>query len=432
MWIRFAAACVLLAAGLAAPLRAATPKEWAAANLDALVELYRHFHANPELSFQEEQTAARLARELKMLGAEVATGVGGHGVVALLKNGQGPLLMIRTDLDALPVVEQTGLVYASQVKVKDPSGADVGVMHACGHDVHITNLVGVARYLAASKDQWRGTVMFIGQPAEERGAGAKAMLEDGLFTKFGKPDFAIALHVDATLAAGKVGYREGYSMANVDSVDVTVRGRGGHGAQPHTTVDPIVQAAQLVLDLQSIVSREIKPSEPAVLTVGSIHGGTKHNIIGETCHLQITVRSYSEEVRQKILEGIRRKAAAVAQSFRAPEPTVSSSEGTPSLFNDEKLTRRLVPVFEAALGKANVEPSEASMGGEDFGRYGRAGVPICMFRLGSVDAKRLARYQQLGQPPPSLHSPIYYPDVEETLATGVVATSNAALELLKP
>jgi len=290
----------------------------------------------------------------------------------------------------------------------------------------------VARYLAANKSAWSGTVMLIGQPAEERGAGAKAMLEDGLFTRFAKPDFAVALHVDSTLAAGRVGYRAGYALANVDSVDVTMKGKGGHGSAPHTTVDPIVQAAHLVMDLQSIVSREIKPIEPAVITVGSIHGGTKHNIIGDECHLQITVRSYSDTVRKQLLEGIRRKAKAVALSANAPDPVVKISEGTPSLSNDAKLAARLSGLFRKTLGAENVEQSEPSMGGEDFSRYGRAGVPILMYRLGSVEAQRLDRYRQLGQHPPSLHSAIYYPDVEPTLQTGVTTMSSAVIELLPP
>lgn len=408
------------------------PKPWVQANLDDLISLYQHFHSHPELSFHEEETAKRLAEEWKSIGAEVTTNVGGHGVVALLKNGEGPTLMMRTDLDALPVVEQTNLTYASRVKVKNDAGVDVGVMHACGHDVHMANIVGVARYLAANKSKWKGTAMFIGQPAEERGAGAKAMLEDGLFKRFPKPDSAIALHVDSTLTTGKVGYRPGFALANVDSVDITVRGKGGHGAYPHTTVDPIVQAAQLVVSLQTIVSREVKPLEPAVITVGSIHGGTKHNIIGDDCHLQITVRSYSDEVRKLLLSAIKRKAKAVAMGAGAPEPIVKISEGTPSLYNNDELAARLAKVFRRTIGEENVTAAEQTMGGEDFSRYGKAGVPILMYRLGSVEQRRLDRFKELGQKPPSLHSPLYYPDVEEALVTGVSTMSAAALELLKP
>jgi hippurate hydrolase len=252
-----------------------------------------------------------------------------------------------------------------------------------------------------------------------------------LFEKFPKPDFALAMHVDATLAAGSLGYRAGYTLANVDSVDIKLKGRGGHGAFPHTTVDPIVQAAKLILDLQTIVSREIKPIEPAVVTVGSIHGGTKHNIIGDECELQLTVRSFSDEVREQVLEAIRRKAKAAAASSGAPEPTIEVTEGTPAMFNDEKLVERIVPVFKQAFGDDRVVPSEPSMGGEDFSRYGLAGVPIFMFRVGSVDAKRLASYERISQPPPSLHSAVYYPDAEPTLATGIVAMASAALELLQ-
>jgi hippurate hydrolase len=412
--------------------RAEEPGQWVRGNLDDLVALYREFHSNPELSFQEKETAARLGEQWRRSGFEVHEGIGGHGVVGILKNGDGPTLMLRTDLDALPVTEATNLVFASTVKATDTSGDEVGVMHACGHDVHMTNIAGVAQYLAANKEKWRGTVMLVGQPAEERGAGARAMLDDGLFDKFGKPDFALALHVDSTLATGRLGYRAGYALANVDSVDVTMMGRGGHGAYPHTTVDPIVQAAELVMSLQTIVSREIKPIEPAVITVGSIHGGTKHNIIGESCHLQITVRSYTDEVREHLLSAIERKAKAVAIGARAPEPVITVSEGTPSMFNDEKLVERVLPVFRRLVGEANVQAAEPSMGGEDFSQYGRAGVPIFMFRLGSVDAARLERYKQLGQQPPSLHSPIYYPDIEDTLTTGVPAMASAALELLKP
>ncbi len=427
-WLTLGFIAAVLA--FSAVARAEKPSRWVADNLDELVSLYRHLHQHPELSFQEEQTAKRLADELRLLGIEVTANIGGHGVVGILNNGTGPTLMLRADMDALPVVEETGLVYASQVRVASTDGTSVGTMHACGHDIHMTNLVGVARYLAANKSAWQGTVMFVFQPAEERGAGAKSMLEDGLFERFKKPDFALALHVDSTLATGKLGYRAGFALANVDSVDITMYGRGGHGAYPHTTVDPIVQSAQLIVDLQSIVSREIAPIEPAVITVGSIHGGTKHNIIGNECHLQLTVRSYAEEVRKHLLAAIERKAKAVAVSFRAPEPKVDISEGTPAMRNDEKLVQRVLPSLQQAIGKANLIPAEPSMGGEDFSRYGRAGVPIFMFRLGSVDAQRLAGYERIEQPPPSLHSALYYPDVEPTLTTGITAMASAVINLL--
>ncbi len=407
--------------------RGESPAEWVDGELPELVKLYRHFHANPELSFQEEKTAARLAEELRKLGVEVTTGIGGHGLVGVLNNGDGPTVMLRCDLDALPIAEATGVEYASQVRVKTERGVTVGVMHACGHDVHITNLIGVARYLASHRDAWSGTLMLIGQPAEERGAGAKAMLSDGLFRKFSLPDYALALHVDPSLATGKVGYRSGYAMANVDSVDITIHGRGGHGAYPQTTIDPIVIAARLVVDLQSIVAREIKPIEPAVVTVGSIHGGTKHNIIGDSCKLQLTVRSYSDAVRKKLIAGIRRKALAAAASSDAPKPTIVVSEGTPSLWNEPELTNRMGEVFRRVLGKENVTSAEPSMGGEDFGRYGRAGVPILMFRLGAISAERIAKYEVV----PSLHSATFYPDADATLRTGVIALASGAMELLQ-
>jgi hippurate hydrolase len=411
---------------------ATEPGQWARANLDELVRFYRELHQTPELSFHERQTAEKLAAALRALGAKVTTGIGGTGVVAILENGSGPRLMLRADMDALPVVESTQLIYSSKVKTKDDAGADVGVMHACGHDIHMTNLIGVARYLAANKDRWSGTVMFLCQPAEERGSGAKRMIQDGCFERFFKPDFSLALHVDGTLPTGSVGYRAGYTLANVDSVDIILRGRGGHGAYPHTTIDPIVQAAHLVLDLQTIISREIKPTEPAVITVGSIHGGAKHNVIGDSCHLQITVRSFSDDVRKHVLAAIERKAKAVALSAGAPEPKITISEGTPAMYNDEKLVERVVPVLTRTLGEEKVVPSEASMGGEDYSEYGLAGVPIFMFRLGSVDPQRLAGYKRVGQEPPSLHSALYYPDAEETLATGVTAMAAAVLDLLPP
>jgi len=425
--------CILLLAGLVAPCNAQTPSAWASRNIEQLVAVYRDFHQHPELSRQETETAARVAQEWRAAGFEVITGVGGNGVVALLKNGQGPTLMLRTDLDALPVTEATGLVYASKTEVIQKDGRKTGVMHACGHDIHITNLIGIARYAAANKDRWSGTLMLVGQPAEEVVDGARKMLADGLFERFPKPDYALAMHVEATLEAGKIGYNPGYDHANVDSVDITMRGRGGHGAMPHTTIDPIVLAAHLVLDLQTLVSRETNPIEPAVITVGSIHGGAKRNIIPDSCSLQLTVRSYSEKVRQHLLDGIRRKALAVAQGAGAPEPEVTiSDESTPSVFNDKQLVGRLVEVWQKSLGEDNVVQRNPTMGAEDFSLYGKAGVPIFMIRLGSVESRRLAGLTRGGQDPPSLHSAAYYPDAEPTLETGVTALSLAVLELLKP
>ncbi|MFI4874626.1 MAG: M20 family metallopeptidase [Blastopirellula sp. JB062] len=406
-------------------------KAWVDAELSALVEIYKNLHSHPEVSHEEAKTSKKLAAMLEEAGYEVTTNIGGYGVVAVLKNGIGPTLMLRADMDGLPVTEATELVYASREETVTPEGVASGVMHACGHDVHMTNLIGVARYLATHRDQWQGTLVLICQPAEEKGAGAKAMLEAGLFERFPKPDYALALHVSPTLAAGEIGYRAGYAMANVDSVDITVHGRGGHGAYPHATIDPIVQAAELVMSLQTIVSREIKPVDPAVVTVGAIQGGAKHNVIGNRCHLKLTVRSYGEKVRKQLRAAIIRRANAIAQAYGAPEPTIRYSEGTPSLFNDEELANRMVQVFRDTIGGERIVLSEPSMGGEDFGRYGLAGVPILMFQLGSVEKKRLDRYAELGQTPPSLHSPQYYPDIEPTLETGLRVMIAGALDLLQ-
>ena len=430
MRLQFAVVLTLFLACVPVLLSAETPAAWSKQHVDQLLDVYKDFHSNPELSFREERTSAKLAEALKSLGIEVTTGVGQMGVVGLLKNGDGPVIMIRTDLDALPVVEATGLPFASKVIAKDPKGNDVGVMHACGHDIHITCQIGVARYLATHKESWRGTVMFVGQPAEEVGNGAQAMLKDGLFTRFPRPKYALALHVDASLPTGQVGYRAGYILANVDSVDIVMKGKGGHGAFPHTTIDPVVQAAHLIVDLQSLISRENSPFEPAVITVGSIHGGTKHNIISDSCRLQLTVRSYGPEIRERLLSGIKRKAKAAAISANAPEPIVEFSDATPATRNDEALVERVVPVFKRVLGDKNVIPAEPSMGGEDFSEYGLAGVPIFMFRLGSVNAERLAEMKKDGKTPPSLHSPFYYPDAKEAITTGVTAMTAALLDLM--
>lgn len=404
---------------------------WVQKNLPNFVKFYRHLHSHPELSFQEKETAKYLAAKWKSLGAEVTEGVGGHGIVGVLSNGKGPVVMIRTDLDALPVFEETGIPYASRETAVDEKGKTVPVMHACGHDIHMTNVTAVLQFLSEHQDLWSGTLVAIGQPAEERGAGAAAMLEDGLFKRFPRPDYAIALHVDSFLPTGKISVRRGYALANVDSVDVTIRGKGGHGAAPHTTIDPIVQAAEFVVAVQQIVSREIKPIEPAVITVGSIHGGTKHNIIANECHLQLTVRSYSDKVRKQLIDGIRRKAKAVALGANAPEPRIKVSEGTPSLYNNEALTDRLTEVFQQKLGKGNVVFAEPVMGGEDFSRYGRAGVPILMYRLGAVSGAKLQGFLEANQVPPSLHSSKFYPDeVEKTLTVGIKSMSAAVINLL--
>ena len=408
------------------------PRSWVKDNMPPLVELYRHLHQTPELSKQEKETSTKMAKELRDIGAKVTTNIGGYGVVGVLENGPGKVLLLRSDMDGLPVVEQTGLPYASKVRIQDARGATVGTMHACGHDVHMANLVGTARYLAANKGAWSGTIVFLFQPAEEIGSGADAMIEDGLFAKIPRPDFAVALHDSADVATGKITYKAGFGMANIDSVDVTIKGRGGHGASPESTIDPIVIAAKLILDLQTIVSREMKPIEPSVVTVGSIHGGTKHNVISDECKLQLTLRSLSPEIRQKLRDAVKRKALAAAASAGAPEPTVEISEGTPALFNDPGLTERVTTALKKRFGEENITAGEAVMGGEDFGRFGQNGVPICMLRLGAVSQKRLDEFAARREPPHSLHSPLYYPDIEETLAMGVPAMVYITMDLLPP
>ncbi len=408
-----------------------------AAEYPSLEELYKHLHRQPELSFQEEKTAARIAEELQKLGFEVTTKIGGHGLVGVMKNGAGPTLLIRTDLDALPITEQTGLDYASTARAADDRGDEVGVMHACGHDLHMTAFVGTARMLAHFKERWRGTLVMVGQPAEERGAGARAMLADGLFTRFPRPDYCIALHTNATLPAGTVGYCKGYALANVDAVDITVFGVGGHGAYPHTTKDPIVLSAQIILALQTIVSREVKPIEPAVVTVGSIHGGSKHNIIPDRVELQLTLRSYSDDVRQQALAAIERIIKNSARAAGVPEDRLPimkiQDEFTPATYNDPELTDRLANIFRNVLGEKSVTPVEPVMGAEDFGLYGREQpkIPICMFWLGAVAPAKFEESIKEGTPLPSLHSPIFAPDREPAIKTGVTAMTAAALELLQ-
>jgi amidohydrolase len=417
----------------AAEKHVAAVKQRLAADSEQLESLYKHLHSHPELSLHEAATSARLARELKEIGFDVTERVGGYGLVGVLKNGDGPTVMVRTDMDALPVIERTGLPYASKVRTRDKNENEVGVMHACGHDMHMTVWTGTARVLANMKDRWKGTLVFIGQPAEEVGAGARMMLEAGLFKKFPRPDYAFALHCAANLPHGTVAYTEGLAMANVDSVDIIVHGKGGHGAAPHTTIDPVVLAARIVLDLQTLVSREINPVDPAVVTVGSIHGGSKHNIIPSEVRMQLTVRSTKDAVRQHLLDGIRRLAEAAAKGAGAPPPEVKVNpvEFTPALHNDPELTSKTVAVFKSVLGADKVVPRPPMMGGEDFSRYGRAKVPICLFWLGTIDPKRVAESESdQAKPLPSLHSDLFAPVPEPTIKTGVLAMSLAVLNVL--
>ena len=397
-------------------------------SLDAL---YKHFHSHPELSLEEEDTAAQLAKELRDAGFDVTEKVGGHGVVAVLKNGEGPTIMVRADMDALPIVEMTGLPYASKVRARDKYGRQVGVMHACGHDLNMTCLVGTAGMLSAMKDKWSGTLVFIGQPAEEIGAGSRMMLADGLFHRFPRPDFCLATHCDSRYPHGHVNYRAGQMQANVDSVDMTVLGKGGHGAAPHTTVDPVVLAARIVLDLQTIVSREVNPLNPAVVTVGSIHGGTKHNIIPSEVKLQLTVRTTTDEVRKQVLQAIERIAKAAAASARAPEPIIELHDHfTPALVNDEDLTMKTVSLFREVLGREFVHERPMSLGGEDFSRYIRAGVPGFYYFVGSAPPDLVAEARKGGRPLAKTHTDKYFPVPEPTIKTGVLTMTAAVLNLI--
>ena len=396
-----------------------------------LQPLYEDLHAHPELSFQETATAAKMAERLKALGFVVTTGVGRTGVVGILENGPGPTVMLRTDLDALPVEEKTGLPYASKATAKSASGETVSVMHACGHDVHMTVWIGAATALAKDRSRWSGTLMMVGQPAEEVGGGASAMLADGLFTRFPKPDFALAIHDSDSLAAGTVGIKAGPLLASADSVDVVVYGKGGHGARPHKTVDPIVIAAKIVLGLQTLVSRENDPFDPAVVTVGSIHGGTKHNIIPDDVKMQLTVRAYKPEVRDRLLRGIERIAIAECEAANAPKPPlVKVVDQTPVTVNDAALAARIAAALRKGMGVTRVVEAVPITGAEDFSRFAEAGVPILMMWVGAMNPQTLERAQRDGTVLPGLHSSLFAPDAQPTIMTGVEALVIAAREVL--
>ena len=374
---------------------------------------------------------------MKILGFEVTENFGGYGVVALLKNGEGKTVMLRADMDGLPVKELTGASYASKTKSLNQVGDEVFTMHACGHDIHMTSLMGTAINLMKRKDEWRGNLIILFQPAEEVGSGARNIIKAGIFEKFPRPDFNLALHVSADLPAGKVGYVPGWAMANVDSLDITVKGRGGHGAYPHTTKDPIVMASQLINSLQTIVSREIAPIEAAVVTVGSIHGGTKHNVIPNEVRLQLTLRSYTDEVRNQTISTIRRMARGLAEANGLPKdlyPEITlKDEYTPALFNNLELTEKLRISFENVLGKDNVLKLSPVMGGEDFGMYGRVEplIPSVLFWLGAVNNKVYDKSLRDNISLPSLHSALFLPDPEPTISTGVKAMTAAVLDLYK-
>jgi amidohydrolase len=432
LWL--AAACLILAASGWSQSVGEAPLSAQVDSVYPQVEtLYMDLHRHPELSLHEVNTAAKLAARLRELGYDVTEKVGGTGVVGILRNGAGPTVMLRTELDALPVEEKTGLAYASTVRTKDDAGHDVPVMHACGHDIHMAAWVGTATIMAHSKSEWHGTLVLIAQPAEERVLGAKNMIADGLFTRFPKPDVGVALHTTNSLPAGEVGFTPEYAASNADSVNITIYGKGGHGASPESTVDPIVIAARVVLTLQTIVSREIKPGDPAVITVGYMQGGTKSNIIPDEVHLGLTVRSYTPEVRKHLLAAIERVAKAEAQAADAPKaPLVQVVESTDSLYNDPKLAERLSRALTQALGAGRVQKEPPIMASEDYSYFVEAGVPSFYFWLGVADPEKFKEAKASGVHLPSNHSPFFAPDMEPSLKTAIESEVAVLRSLMAP
>jgi len=414
--------------------------------LPSLLAIYKDIHSHPELSTREEKTSALVAKELRATGCEVTENFGKYdnpnlkcyGVIGIMKNGPGPTVLVRTDMDALPVEEDTGLPYASKVTTKGDDGREVHVMHACGHDAHMSAFIGTARALQRLKERWSGTIVFIGQPAEETAGGARALLKAGLYNRFGKPDFALGFHDKADLQTGHIGVTPGYTYANVDSVDVTVRGIGGHGAYPHKTKDPIVLAAEMINAWQTIASRENNPLDPIVVTVGSIHGGTKHNIIPDEAKMQLTVRTYKSEVRDRVLKAIDDMAKGIASAGgvpadRTPIVNVLKDQFTPATYNNPDLTKRLVGVWKNVLGADNVEIVDPTMGGEDFSEYSLPdhSIPAVDFHIGAVDPEKIAQFKREGKELPSLHSSKFAPVPEPTIRVGIIGMTSAVLELMK-
>jgi amidohydrolase len=395
-------------------------------------KLYFDLHRNPELAFHEQRTAAELAKRVKALGFEVTSGVGGTGIVAILKNGPGPVVMLRTELDALPMEEKTGLPFASTTTTRNDAGVVVPVAHMCGHDLHMSVWVGTAQLMAQDKAHWHGTLMLVGQPAEEIISGASAMIKDGLFTRFPKPDYALGFHDDASLPAGMVGFHPGAFRAAANSIEMTVFGKGGHGAYPQNTIDPVVLAARIVMALQTIVSRENNPSDPAVITVGSIHGGTVSNIIPDQVKLQLTVRSYSATAQKKLLDAIAREAKGEARAANAPqEPLVEVKNGTDPVNNDAELMRRVVAAARAQLGADNVVEMPAQMGSEDFSQFATAGVRSALLHIGAVDAAKLEASRTSGVPLPGVHSSLWAPVYEPTIKAAISAETAILQDLMK-
>jgi amidohydrolase len=436
--------CLTLSTSLNAQQRSI--EKLAESELPSLLAIYKDIHSHPELSTQEQKTSALVAKELRTAGCEVTENFGRYekpnlkcyGVVGIMKNGDGPTVLVRTDMDALPVPEQTGASYASKVIATNNDGKEVPVMHACGHDIHMSAFIGTARTLQKLKDQWHGTVMFIGQPAEEMVGGARAMLAAGLYNRFGKPTYALGFHDDAEIEAGKIGVTEGYACANVDSVDVIVKGMGGHGAYPHKTKDPIVLSAEIINAWQTIASRENNPLDPIVVTVGSIHGGTKHNIIPDEVKMQLTVRTYKPEVRQRVLAAIAdiAKGCAMAAGLpddRMPEVNVLKEEGVPSMYNNPDLTQRVSTALKAAIGASNVTTKDPTMGGEDFSEFSLPdhSIPAFMFQVGAVEPSKIAESKKTGVSLPSLHSSKFLPVAEPTIRTAITGMTAAVLELMK-
>lgn len=424
-----------------------TPQQIADAELPSLLTIYKDLHSHPELSGHEERSSAIVAKELKAAGYEVTDHVGkyekptwtGFGVIGVMKNGDGPVVALRTDLDGLPVHEETGLPYASTATTKNDAGQEVSVMHACGHDIHMSTFIGTARALAKLKEKWHGTLILIGQPAEEAVGGARALLKDGLYTRWPKPAYVLGFHDNAQIETGHIGVTEGYTYANVDSVDVIVHGVSGHGAYPHKTKDPIVLSAEIINAWQTIASRINNPIDPIVVTVGSIHGGTKHNIIPDDVKMQLTVRTYKSEVREKVLAAIAEiaKGCAIAAGVpndKMPEVNVLRDEFTPATYNNPELTKRLVGVWKNSLGANNVEMVDPTMGGEDFSEYSLPdhSIPAVDVHIGAVAPEKIAESKKPGAPPlPSLHSSKFAPVPEPTIRTGMIGMTSAVLDLMK-
>jgi len=423
-----------------------TPQSIADAELPSLLTIYKDIHSHPELSTKEQRSSAIVAKELRVADSEVTENFGHYdnpdwkcyGVVGVMKNGDGPTVLVRTDMDALPVQEQTGASYASKVTMTNVEGKEMPVMHACGHDIHMSALIGTARALGKLKDKWHGTIIFIGQPAEEMVGGARAMLHASLYDRFGKPAYAVALHDNAEIEAGKIGITAGYYNANVDSVDVTVKGMGGHGAYPHKTKDPITLSAEIINAWQTIASRENNPLDPIVVTVGSIHGGTKHNIIPDEVKMQLTVRTYKPEVRQRVLSAIEQiaKGCATAAGLppdKMPEVNVLHAEHVNAVYNNPELTKRVKATLKSAIGDENVVDKDPTMAGDDFSEFSLPdhSIPACMFNVGAVDPAKAAEAKKTGASLPSLHSSKFLPLPEPTIRVGIIGMTSAVLDLMK-